>query len=195
MWGEFMEGLSVKEVARELNVSDKAVYKRINNETFDNKYIKKLNGKTFITKDGVEFLKEVTRKKDSTIDEIALTSTSDNNFDIVKTEEDEQGVLLYSSQDLDIIKFLKVENEYLKEQLEKQNFNYQEQLRMQVELQKATILSMQEVIQSEQETSRKILDYEERSREVDSKLLQLRNDMNERKNIKKKKGILGFFKK
>lgn len=207
-----MRGYSIKEAAIKLNISDKALYKRISNEKFNSNYINKIDGKTIITEEGLEYLSGVVKKKRSTIyqssNEVAIALNSSEK-EIANLDDDiiETRIKVYTQNEIDIIFMLKEQVDYLKKQLEKQSINYQEQLRIQAETyqsnlkiqletiksKEAIILNMQEIIRSEQDNTKKILDYEERSKEIDEKLYNLRKELVDRKE-KNKKGLFSFLK-
>lgn len=206
-----MTGYSIKEAAAELNVSDKALYKRISNENFNTEFLNKIDGKTIITEDGLRHLKSVIKKrkisKSEAENEVALTlDLNEKEISKLSNEFDETKIKVYTQSEIDIINMLKDQVEFLKGQLVSQNINFQEQLKLQaqsyqenlkiqletIKSKEVIILNMQDIIKSEQENTRKLLDYEERSREVDEKLSQIRRELIGRK-AKHKKGLFSFL--
>ena len=202
-----MQGYSIKEASIKLNISDKALYKRISNNKFNNDFIKKIDGKTIITEDGFKYLTSVVKKKNTVNDEVAATlQVTEKDILDYKDEINNTNIKVYTQNEIDIILMLRDHVEYLKSQLEQQSINYQDQLKIQAESyqqnlkiqletiksKESIIFNMQEIIKNEQENSRRILDYEDRAKEVDAKLLQLRQDLIERKS-KKRKGLFNFL--
>lgn len=202
-----MSELTVKEVAEKLKVSDKAIYKRISNGNFKKEFTTKVGGKTLITEEGFNYLSSVVKKKKVEIEgELALTL--DSNSTEIDIDENEMFYVekVYTAQELDIIKMLKAELEFLKAQLEQQQDRFQEQLKIQsennlkvqletIKSKDAIISNLHDVIKSEQDTSKKIIDYDQRSREIDDKLGKLRQELIERKEKeeKKKKRVFSFL--
>lgn len=197
-------GYSIKEAASKLNISDKALYKRISSDKFNNDFLSKIDGKTIITEDGFDYLCGVIKRRKSGEDPASSTvCITEKEIMEYKEEVNDTRIKVYTEAEIDTIIMLREEVEFLRKQLEQQNINFQEQLKIQVESyqenfkiqletiksKEAIILNMQDIIKVEQENSRKILDYEERSKEVDSKLFQLRQELVERKSNRKK----GFF--
>lgn len=208
-----MTGYSIKEAAAELNISDKALYKRISNENFNTEFLTKEDGKTIITKDGLKHLKSVIKKRkiprNEVESEVAL-SLDINEKEISKVEEDidDTRIKVYTQSEIDIILMLKDQVEFLKNQLEHQNINFQEQLKLQaqsyqenlkiqletIKSKEAIILNMQDIVKSEQENTKRLIDYDERSREVDEKLSQIRRELVGRRS-KQKRRLFSFLSK
>ncbi|MGG7060154.1 hypothetical protein ACQPUY_15580 [Clostridium nigeriense] len=208
-----MTGYSIKEAAFELNISDKALYKRISNEKFNTDFLTKIDGKTIITEDGLKHLKSVIKNrktpKNEAESEVALTiDTCEKEVYKLDKNLDETRIKVYTQNEIDIILMLKDQIKFLKEQLEKQNTNFQEQLNLQtqsyqenlkilletIKSKEAIILNMQDIIKYEQENTKKLIEYDERSREVDEKLSQIRRELVNRK-TKKNKGLFYFLRK
>lgn len=206
-----MTGYSIKDAAFELNISDKALYKRISNEKFNTDFLTKIDGKTIITEDGLNYLKSVIKKRKSTKNEVesevALTlETSEKEIYKSDKELDETRIKVYTESEIDIIIMLKDQIEFLREQLEKQNDNFQEQLNLQtqnyhenmktlreiIKSKESIILNMQDIIKYEQENTKKLIEYDDRSREVDEKLSQIRRELLNRK-AKKNKSLFSFL--
>ncbi|MEG0296817.1 MAG: hypothetical protein RR620_08855 [Clostridium sp.] len=210
--------LTIKAAAKELGISDKALYKRIKDENFDESFIVKEKGKTLITKEGIAFLKTKVRTNYTTKnvskniqataeEEVAATVIQLSERQIKKadrTTDDENDQLIISKEEYNLLKNLKEQVEFLKSQLNKQSDNhtiqldtqakfYQEVLDKHIESSNKHIETMQEIVKNEQENTKAILDYEARSREVDDKLLKLRESMEEKRVSKKKKHLFGFF--
>lgn len=177
------EWISISDAAKILNITDKALYKRISNESSNEKNIKKINGKTCVNEEYLEKLKLVVRKrKESTSKVIHINpkaNLEENNNSNNKLE-------VYSKEEYTLIQSLKSEVEFLRFQLERQQNSNENKEKI--------ILNMQEIVKSEQVASKKLLDYEDRSREIDNKLFQLRQDMVEKSTSKKAKGLFSFFK-
>lgn len=206
-----MSGYSIKEAAIKLSISDKALYKRISSDKFNDNYLNKVDGKTIITEDGFKYLVSVVKKrkisKSQSENELALTvDVQEKDIDELDNRSVETRVKVYTQNEIDIIVMLRDQVDFLKQQLERQSLNYQEQLRLQAEnyqdnlkiqletikSKQAIILNMQDIIKSEQENTKKLLDYDERSREVDEKLYQIRKELIGRK-VKNKKGFFSFL--
>lgn len=206
-----MSGYSIKDAAIKLNISDKALYKRISNDKFNNSYLNKVDGKTIITEDGLKYLGSVVKKrrflKSESENELALTiDIEEKDINEVDNKSVETRVNVYTQNEIDIIIMLRDQVDFLKNQLEQQSLNYQEQFRLQAESyqenlkiqletiksNEAIILNMQGIIKCEQENTKKLLDYDERSREVDEKLYQIRKELVGRK-AKHKKGFFSFL--
>lgn len=206
-----MTGYSIKDAAFELNISDKALYKRISNEKFNTDFLTKIDGKTIITEDGLKYLKSVIKKrkspKNEVESEVALTiDTSEKEILKLDRELNETRIKVYTQSEIDIIIMLKDQIKFLREQLERQNDNFQEQLDLQtqsyqenmkilretIKSKEAIILNMQDIIKYEQENTKKLIEYDERSREVDEKLSQIRKELLNRK-TKKNKSLFSFL--
>lgn len=207
-----MSGYSIKEAAMKLNISDKALYKRISSDKFNDTYFNKIDGKTIITEDGFKYLDSVVRKrkvsKPEFENELALTvDIQEKDIDTLYNQSVETRVKVYTQNEIDIITMLRDQVDFLKGQLEQQSLNYQEQFRLQAESyqdnlkiqletiksKQAIIINMQDIIKYEQETTKKLIDYDERAREVDEKLSQIRRELVGRK-AKRKKGLFSFLK-
>lgn len=202
---------TIKEAAEELNISDKALYKRISGDNFNDDYIEKIEGRTMLTPEGIDYLKSVVRRKRSQKNE----NDYDNGIiakDIVEFSNcNSLGMSnIYTDTDIETIKMLRDQVEYLKSQLHEQSINYQEQLKIQAEMyqqnlkiqyddikaKETIILNMQEIMKSQDITNQKVLDYSQRNIDVDEKLDDIRKGMisrTERKSLKRKKKFLGLF--
>ncbi|MGL5085239.1 MAG: hypothetical protein ACRC68_05905 [Clostridium sp.] len=174
--------VSISDAAKILNITDKALYKRISNQSSSEDKVKKINGKTCVNEVYLEQLKSVVRKRaDSTSNVISInakSAVSENN----KVDNELE---VYSNEEFNLIKSLKSEVEFLRLQLERQQNSNENKEKI--------ILNMQEIVKSEQCSSRKLIDYEDRSRELDNKLFQLRQDMVEKSASKRSKGLFSFF--
>lgn len=176
------EWISISDAAKILNITDKALYKRISNQNSSEDKIKKINGKTCVNEVYLEQLKSVVRKRgDSTSKVISINSKSA----VSENDKVDNELEVYSNEEFNLIKSLKSEVEFLRLQLERQQISNENKEKI--------ILNMQEIVKSEQVASKKLLDYEDRSREIDNKLFQLRQDMVEKSSNRKSKSIFSFF--
>lgn len=195
----------MKEAAIKLGISEQALYKRLSLDNFKDNFCNKVGGKTIITQEGFEFLSSVVKKrKKLKKTEKIVTSINLSN---IKKVTNSTHPRIYEANEVDLILILKSQIDFLKSQIEQQNINFQEQLKIQsenyqenlkiqleaIKSKENIILNMQELLKSEQETTREVLNYDERSKEIDKKLLQLKQDMVERKS-KNKKGFFKIFK-
>ncbi|MGL5087144.1 MAG: hypothetical protein ACRC68_15750 [Clostridium sp.] len=158
-----------------------------------------------------KYLDSVVRKrkisKPEFENELALTvDIQEKDIDVLYNQSVETRVKVYTQNEIDIITVLRDQVDFLKGQIEQQRFNFQEQLKLQsqsyqenlkiqletIKSKEAIILNMQDIIKSEQENTKKILDYDERSREVDEKLSQIRRELFGRK-AKNKKRLFSFL--
>lgn len=176
------EWLSISEAAKILKITDKALYKRISNESSNENNIKKINGKTCVNEEYLEKLKLVVRKRNNATSKVIHINSKST---LEETNNSNNEVEVYSNEDYTLIQSLKSEVEFLRLQLERQQNSNENKEKI--------ILNMQEIVKSEQVASKKLLDYEDRSREIDNKLFQLRQDMVEKSSNRKSKSIFSFF--
>lgn len=77
-----MNGFSIDEVAKKLNVSDKAIYKSISNKTFNTDFLTKCDGKTIINEEVLNYLIGVVKRKcnlkSEVEDDVAFTLAVDD---------------------------------------------------------------------------------------------------------------------
>ncbi|MGL5351868.1 MAG: hypothetical protein ACRDA5_00935 [Clostridium sp.] len=177
------EWISISDAAKILKITDKALYKRISNESSNENNIKKINGRTCVNEDYLEKLKLVVRKRNDSTSKVIHINPKAN---LEENNNSNNELEVYSKEEYTLIQSLKSEVEFLRLQLERQQNSNENKEKI--------ILNMQEIVKSEQGSSRKLLDYEERSREIDNKLFQLRQDMVEKSASKKSKGLFSLFK-
>ena len=145
---------SVEEVSEELGISKAAVYKKLKDEKYS-KLIIKENGKMMISEELLEELKKNQKRKIEIINEVEIVDKKD--LEVIKNESDKK-----------ILEIL------LKQLEEKDN---------QINKLQDLIASNQIIIKNQQEKEKEQLKLEEHFKEIDRKLVEIRQRNNRKKHF------------
>lgn len=145
---------SVEEVSEELGISKAAVYKKLKEEKYS-KLIIKENGKMMISEELLEELKKNQKRKIEIINEVEIVDKKD--LEVIKNESDKK-----------ILEIL------LKQLEEKDN---------QINKLQDLIASNQIIIKNQQEKEKEQLKLEEHFKEIDRKLVEIRQRNNRKKHF------------
>lgn len=145
---------SVEEVSEELGISKAAVYKKLKEEKYS-KLIIKENGKMMISEELLEELKKNQKRKIEIINEVEIVDKKD--LEVIKNESDKK-----------ILEIL------LKQLEEKDN---------QINKLQDLIASNQIIIKNQQEKEKEQLKLEEHFKEIDRKLVEIRQRNNSKKHF------------
>lgn len=167
----------VEQAAIKLNVSKQSIYNKIKLKEFKDKVVKKA-GKTFIDEDLLNLIKESLKSKgevetdkeeNQAKEEVAADTTEFINLN--------KGFIGNLQEQ---IEFLKQQLSIKDQQIQKQNDIFQQELQEKNKLME----NMQVLLKNEQEKPNDLLLLEEHFKEVDNKLMEFKEQMEQRKDNK-----------